>query len=117
MNPSSPGEIELYGHYRQHLGPRCEAAGLRIQFHLNQEPGIHFKVPPPEQFEESILRGIRDGLDACFPGASSGTSVWVTEITDHGVDSTPRAFYRAGRMLVDQALSLSRSLQVADGRQ
>src|SRR6266478_3226740 len=43
MPPATPGEIELYSHFRQHLGPRYEVAGLRVQFHYNQTPGIHFQ--------------------------------------------------------------------------
>jgi hypothetical protein len=35
MTPVTPGECELFGSYRMHLGPRMEAAGLGIQFHYN----------------------------------------------------------------------------------
>jgi len=65
--PATPGEIELYSHFSQHLGPRYEAAGLRVQFHYNQTPGIHFCVPVPEQYRASIMRGIQEGMVLRFP--------------------------------------------------
>jgi hypothetical protein len=89
-----------------HLGPRCQAAGLRIQFHYNQVPGIHFKIEPPEEYRDSILRGLRDGLALRFPRFPSTGAIWVTEISVHPVDSSQQAFYRAGRMAIDQAFSL-----------
>ena len=43
MSDGSPGELEVYGYFSAHLGPRSVAAGLRIQFLYNQSPGIHFR--------------------------------------------------------------------------
>lgn len=69
MNMSSiaPGELEVYSNFSIHLGPRFEAAGLRIQFHYNQTPGIHFKVPVSDEYRGAILKGIEDGMARRFP--------------------------------------------------
>ena len=97
----------MFGRYSIHLGPRFEAAGLRIQFHYNQTPGIHFKTEPPAEYRDSILRGLRDGLASRFPEFPATGSVWILEIAEHEVDSSQRAFYRAARMVIDQAFSLA----------
>jgi hypothetical protein len=81
-------------------------AGLRIQFHYNQPPGIHFQVAPPEEYAEAILKGLTDGLSLRFPDFPSNGSIWVLEIFDDLVDSSQRAFYKAARMIIDQAYSL-----------
>ena len=83
MTPASPGEIELYSCFSQHLGPRFEAAGLRVQFHYNQTPGIHFRVPVSEQYRAAITRGIQEGLASRFPQFPVSGSVWITEVTEH----------------------------------
>jgi len=106
MPPTSPGEIELYASFSQHLGPRFEAAGLRVQFHYNQTPGIHFRVPVSDEYRNSILRGIQDGMASRFPQFPSSGSIWITEVTEHEVDSSQRAFYRVGRAIVEQAYAL-----------
>ena len=106
MSAVFPGEVEIYGYFSQHLGPRFEAAGLRVQFHLNQEPGIHFKTPPPEEYKDAILRGLKEGLETHFARFPDSASLWITEITEHEVDSSQRAFYRAGLMVIDQAFSI-----------
>ena len=90
-----------------HLGPRYEAAGLRIQFHYNQAPGIHFRIEPPAEYRDSIVQGLRDGLASRFPEFPATGSVWITEIAEHEVDSSQRAFYLAARMVMDQAFSLA----------
>ena len=106
MKSVSPGELEVYGFFSQHLGPRFQSAGLRLQFHYNQEPGIHFKIQPNAEYAESILQGIRDGMALRFPSFPQSGSVWITEVTEHPVDSSRRAFYLAARMAIDQAFSL-----------
>src|SRR6267154_1073481 len=98
MAGKSPGELEVYSYFSIHLGPRFQAAGLRIQFHYNQVPGIHFKAQPPQEFKDWIIKGLRDGLASRFPEFPSTGSIWVTEITAYPVDSSQDAFYRAGRM-------------------
>ena len=108
MSDGSPGELEVYGYFSAHLGPRSVAAGLRIQFLYNQSPGIHFKAQPPEEYRDSIVKGLLDGLAVRFPELSSA-SIWITEVTAHAVDSSQRAFYRAARMAIDQAFSLVES--------
>src|SRR5262245_56059507 len=102
MPPASPGEIELYASFSQHLGPRFDAAGLRVQFHYNQAPGIQFRVPVPEEYRDSILRGIQDGMAARFPDFPSSGSIWITEVSAHEVDSSQRAFYRVARSIIEQ---------------
>ena len=107
MPPVSPGEIELYSSFSQHFGPRFEAAGLRVQFHYNQTPGFHFRVPVPEQYRAAITRGIQEGKAARLPDFPATGSIWVTEITEHEVDSSERAFYRVGRSVIEQAYALA----------
>jgi GNAT superfamily N-acetyltransferase len=100
-----PRELEMASQYRQHLGPRFESAGIRIQFHRNQPPGIHFKVDAAEEYRPSILKGIEDGLQLRFPEFAASGSVWITGVTEHPIDSSPRAFYRAARLVIEQAFS------------
>jgi hypothetical protein len=107
MTPDTPGEVEVLARFSIHLGPRFESAGLRVQFHYNQTPGVHFKVEPPEEYRNAILKGIADGMAARFPNFPSRGSVWITEVLEHEVASRQRAFYRAGRLVIDQAYSLT----------
>jgi hypothetical protein len=109
MSAATPGEIEVYCFYRQHVGPMMESAGLRVQFHYNQLPGIHFKVQPSEEYRRAILQGIEDGMAARFPHFPKTGSIWIKEITEHAVESCPAAFYRAGRLVVDQAYLIKQS--------
>ncbi len=106
MTRTTPGELEVYAAYRIHLGPRYEGAGLRIQFHYNQTPGIHFRVEPPEEYRAAIVKGIEEGMALRFPDFPATGCIWITEVTAHEIDSSQRAFYRAGRLVVDQAHSL-----------
>jgi hypothetical protein len=106
MSPASPGEIELYASFSQHLGPRFEAAGLRVQFHYNQKPGIEFRVPVSDEYRAAIVRGIEEGMAARFPQFPSSGSIWITEVTEHEVDSSQRAFYRVARSIIEQAYAL-----------
>ena len=99
--------MELYSYFSIHHGPRYSAAGLRVQFHYNQVPGIHFKVAPPEEYRAAILRGLQEGLALRFPEFPSSGSLWVTEVTVHEVDSSEQAFYRVARLVIDQAHSLA----------
>ena len=103
----SPGEVEIFAQFNIHLGTRFKAAGLRVQFHYNQTPGIHFKVDPPEEYRGAILKGIEDGMVARLPNFSSSGSIWIIEIAEHEVDSRQRACYRAGHLVIDQAYSLT----------
>jgi hypothetical protein len=104
---SSPGEIEVYSSFSQHLRPRFEAAGLGIQFHYNQTPGIHFRTSVRKQYRSAILRGIEDGMAHRFPDFPPTGSVWITKITEHEVDSCECAFYRVARCVVEQAYALT----------
>jgi hypothetical protein len=105
---NAPGEVEVYGRYRRHLGPRFEGAGLGIQFHFNQIAGIHFKVEPPDEYRGAILRGIEHGMAARFPDFPRSGSIWITEISDD-IDSSQQSFYRAGLMVIEQAFALTES--------
>jgi hypothetical protein len=107
MTPVAPGQIEVHAAFRISLGPRFEAAGLRVQFHYNQAPGVHFKADPPEEYRAAIIQGIEMGMALRFPDFPSTGSVWITEVTADEVYSSVRAFYRAGRLVIDQAYSLS----------
>jgi len=103
---TTPGEIKVTASYSRHLGPRFEAAGLTLQFHYNQTPGVHFKVDAPALYRNSILKGIEDGMASRFPNFPSTGSIWITEIIEHPVDSCEVAFYRAARSAVEQAYFL-----------
>lgn len=110
MKCKSPGELEVYGYFSQHLGPRYRSAGLRIQFHYNQQPGIHFKVQPHGVYADSILQGLQDGMALRFPEFPPIGSIWITEVIEHSVNSSGHAFYLAARMAIDQAFSLVETL-------
>jgi hypothetical protein len=112
-DPIAPGEVEVYAHFSEHLGPRYMAAGVRLQFHYNQLPGVHFKVAVREEYREAILKGITGGMSARFPNFPQTGSVWITEVTEHPVDSSPLAFYFAARCAVDLGYTLT---QVKDLR-
>lgn len=107
MPLNHPGEVEHYAFFNSHLGPRFQSAGLRVQFHYNQVPGIHFTVAPPEEYAEAILKGIRDGITRYFPDFPDSGSVWIKEVTVDDVSSSQAAFYRAGLLVIRQALSLA----------
>lgn len=106
MSIKSPGEVELISHFRRHLGPRFESAGLRVQFHYNQVPGIHFKAEPSEEYRVVILQGLKDGMALHFPNFPESGSVWITEVVEHEADSSAVAFYKAARLVIEQAASL-----------
>jgi hypothetical protein len=106
MKRSDPGELEVCASFRAHLGPRFEAAGLRVQFHYNQPPGIHFRVEAAEAYRTAIIRGLTEGLVLRFPDFPSTGSIWITEVIDDEIDSSERAFYKAGRLAIDQAHSI-----------
>jgi hypothetical protein len=80
-----------------------EAAGLRVQFHYNQKPGVHFKVKPPEEYRHAILRGIEDGMAARFPEFPKSGSIWITEVLVDEINSSQSAFYKAGKLVIEQA--------------
>lgn len=101
--PFAPGETELTASYSRHLGPRFDAAGLRIQFHYNQEPGIHFRVPVSEEYGPAIVKGIADAMARRFPEFPKTGSIWILEVMEDPVTSSRAAFlpgggrrYRAG---------------------
>jgi hypothetical protein len=106
MKSDLPGGYEVGCFYRQHFGPRFEAAGLRVQFHYNQKPGIHFKVQPREEYRGPILKGIEKGMAVRFPNFPSTGSIWITEILEDEIESSERAFYKAGLLVVEQAYAL-----------
>lgn len=81
-------------------------AGLRLQFHYNQTPGIHFKTAVCEEYREAILKGIKDGMSIRFPDFPRTRSIWITEVAEHPVDSSPMAFYEVARCVIEQAYAL-----------
>lgn len=105
MPLNHPGEVEHYAFFSAHLGPRFQSAGLRVQFHYNQEPGIHFIIQPPEEYADAIMKGLTQGLTRYFPNYPDSGSVWVKEVTVHDVDSSQAAFYRAGLLVMSQAFA------------
>ena len=105
--PVTPGQLEVYGYFKKHLGPRLMSAGLRLQFHYNQAPGIHFKAAVSEEYREAILKGIKDGMSIRFLDFPATGSIWITEVTEHPVDSSQIAFYQAARCAIEEAYALA----------
>lgn len=110
--PILPGEVEVYGSFSKHLGPRFMAAGLGIRFHYNQSAGIHFKVDVPDIFREAIIKGLSDGMADRFPQFPKTGSIWVTSIKIHEVDSSWSAFYQVARMVIEQSYYLALPYEV-----
>jgi hypothetical protein len=106
MPYNHPGEVELHTWFSQHVGPRFQIAGLRVQFHYNQAPGVHFQVAPPQEYEAAIIQGIEDGLTECFPNFPLTGSVWINEVIVDEVNSSQAGFYRAGLLAIHQAKKL-----------
>jgi hypothetical protein len=100
MPRNHPGEVEHVVSFNQHLGPRFQSAGLRVQFHYNQVPGIHFKVEPPVEYADAILRGLQHGLDRYSPSFPSTGGIWVNEVIADEVSSSQAAFYRAAVLVM-----------------
>jgi hypothetical protein len=107
QQPTTPGEVEVYGTFSKHVGPRFIGAGLAVRFHYNQEPGIHFKADAPSEYREAILKGLGDAMALRFPGVVESASLWITRVDVHEVASSWMAFYQAARMVVEQAYPLS----------
>jgi hypothetical protein len=106
MLRNHPGEVEHLAFFNQHLGARFQSAGLRVQFHYNQAPGIHFKIEPPAEYADAIVRGLSDGLARYFPSFPLTGSVWINELIIDEVSSSRAAFYRAALLVIHQALDL-----------
>lgn len=113
MPRNHPGEVEHFSSFNQHLGSRFQSAGLRVQFHYNQIPGIHFKVEPPAEYADAILEGLRHGLDLHFPSFPSTGSVWVNEVIVDEVSSSRAAFYRAALLVIHQASALAEIMEAS----
>lgn len=109
--PKIPGQVEIYGSFSKHLGPRFSGAGVGVQFQYNQEGGIHFKADVPSEYREAIVKGLRDTMAIRFPEFPSSASIWVTRVDAHEIDSSRAAFYQAARMVVEQAFSLSQPVE------
>jgi translation elongation factor EF-G len=108
---TTPGEVKLYGMFSMHLGPRFSSAGLGVQFHYNQEPGIHFKVEVKPEYRDAISKGLRDAMALRFPEFPETASIWITNVDAHEVDSSWMAFYQAARMVIEQAYSLAQPVE------
>jgi len=103
----SPGQVDIYGRFSKYVGARFMGAGLRLQFHYNQIPGIHFKVAIREEYREATLKGIKDGMSIRFPDFPETGSIWITEVAEDPIESSEMAFYLAARCVIDQAFSLT----------
>src|SRR5436190_1923875 len=98
MSDRTPNEIETFAQFRRHLGPRMEAAGVGIQFHVNQGVGIVFKASVKEvEVRAAIQKEIEDGIVARYGAPLVDRAIWVTRIEDDPVDSSAMAFYFAAR--------------------
>lgn len=106
LHSEVPLQIEHLAWFSQHLGGRFRTAGLRIQFHDNQEAGILWKVACPEEYRAAIVQGLRDGMNDAFPQYLASRGVWITQVLVDDVNSSPDAFYRAGLLVVAQAKTL-----------
>lgn len=101
-----PLQTEHLAWFSQHLGGRFRTAGLRIQFHDNQQAGIHWKVACPEEYQAAILQGLHEGMNDAFPHYLAERGMWITAVLVDDVNSSPDAFYRAGLLAVAQARAL-----------
>jgi hypothetical protein len=54
----------------------------------------------------AIIRGISEGMLLRFLDFPSSGSIWVIEVIAHEIESSERTFYRAARLVTDQAFSL-----------
>ncbi len=105
--PITPGELKVHCTFSKHLGGRFTSAGLEIDFHYNQEPGVHFKADVPPEFREATLKGLHDAMSLRFPQFPQTASIWITRVESDEFASSWDAFYRAARMVVEQAYSLT----------
>jgi hypothetical protein len=111
QSPIAPGEVEVYSTFSKHLRGRFASVGLGIQFHYNPKPGIHFKSDVPPEYREAILKGLRDAMSLRFPQFPESASIWITRVEAHEVDSSWNAFYRAARIVVEQAYLLTQPVE------
>jgi hypothetical protein len=105
----APGEVEVLGYFSKHLGPRYISAGLRIPFHYNQIPGVHFKTAISEEYREAVLKGLGEAMSVRFPDFPETGSIWITEVIEDPIASSWLAFYLAARGIVDLAYALQQS--------
>jgi hypothetical protein len=104
--PGPPEYASIYAHFRHHHGPKSSDAGLKVEFSPDKQAGIHFKVDCGE-YRNSITDGIQDGMAARFPNFLKTGGIWITEITQHPIDSSSSAFYLAARSVIEQAYIIS----------
>jgi len=107
MSPGAPGEVELYAYFSIHLGLGSRPLGCAFSFTTIRRQVYILRCRPPKQYRGAILKGIEDGMALRFPKFPDTGSIWIIEVTAHDVDSSQRAFYRAGRLVIDQAYSLT----------
>jgi hypothetical protein len=96
----------VYAHFHRIVGPRAEEAGVRISFHHDDASGVNFKIICGE-YKDAITKGIQDGMASRFPDFLKTGSVWITEITEHPINSSNSAFYLAARSVIEQAYIIS----------
>ena len=98
--------MEILVGYNAHKGPRCEGAGIKLQIHGNQVPGILFKVEPSEPaYRRAIERGLKESAHLLGHNFLKTGSIWILEIHEHLLDSSEVAFYRAARLAINQIVA------------
>ncbi len=97
-----PSPIELVGERNKHLGPRIDFAKVTVRFEPSQkfevidligiDDGVR-KFGFPDQF----ISGLLDVLTANKNAPLTRISVTLVEAAYDAIDSSPRAFFEAGR--------------------
>lgn len=105
---TTPGEVKVFASFSKHLGPRFIAAGVELQFHYNQLPGVHLRVEISKEFREAIISGIKAGMADRFPNFPDTGTIWVTRVEEHPVDSSFSSFFQAARLAVELAFAQTR---------
>jgi hypothetical protein len=105
---NAPRQLEVFGSFRRHLGPRFEAAGVGLVFLPDRPFGVDFTVECSDPLVISaIRRGIEERVSELFSDLRCSFRVQVSKIDYDEVDSCARAFYLAARAAIDQAFVIS----------
>jgi hypothetical protein len=100
----APSQIEIYGSFRRHLGPRFESAGIGLVFLSDENFGVDCIAECSDPLVvPAIRRGIEERVSELFSNLRHRFRVEVVKIDYHNVDSSARAFYLAARAAIDQA--------------
>ncbi|HTG92205.1 MAG TPA: hypothetical protein VL866_06445 [Pyrinomonadaceae bacterium] len=92
------GQSKISFRYSEHLGPRCEAAGVSLVLITDDNyefvSNAHW---PEEDFVAAVERGVRDGLFEAGFDPDLGVSVLLEAVEYDPIDSCERAFYVAAK--------------------